>query len=164
MRFVERSPLAALAAFAVIIVLGLTLPTYWVYLLSAAGIGTLIARGIGLVTRQVGMILLCQMSFAAIGGWTASWLALYWPGVPFPLLVVVGGLAAAPFGCVLGAATARIRGVELAVVMLGFAAVLDLVLRRSGFPGTLEGSPVIPSAPFADPFWFSLLAWGSTLR
>ena len=159
MRRAERHPLAPIVALGAVTALALLLPTYWVYLLSAAGIGALIARGIGLVTQQTGIILLCQMSFAAIGGWAVSWLSLHGAEVPFPIMALAGGVAATPFGLLLGSTTARVRGVELAVVMLGFAAALDLVLRRIGFPGTSEGAAVIPAAPFSDPFWFALLTW-----
>lgn len=148
---------------AVLLLLGLTLPIYWVYLLSTVAVGALIARGIGVVTNRAGLIVLCQMSFAAIGGWVVSWLALEVPGWPFPLLVLLGGVAAAPVGLLLGLATARIRGVELAVVTLGLAAALDLVLRQGAFPGVGSGTPVVPSAPFHDPRWFFALAWATLL-
>ncbi len=147
------------ALILVLVVLGAVLPTYWVYLLSAVAVGSLIARSIGLITNQAGLITLCQLSFAAIGGWAVSWLALRWPDAPFPLLVLIGGVAVAPVGLLIGIATARIRGVELAVVTLGFAAALDLVLRQGSFPGVGEGTPVIPAAPFDDPLWFFALAW-----
>lgn len=153
----------AAALVAVLVVLGLILPIYWVYLLSAVAIGALIARGIGVVTNRAGLILLCQMSFAAIGGWVVSWIALVALGVPFPLLVLVGGVVAAPLGWLLGFVTARIRGVELAVVTLGFAAALDLVLRQGAFPGVGSGTPVMPTAPFDDPRWFFALAWAVLL-
>ena len=143
----------------ILAVLGAFLPVYWVYLLSTVAIGALIARGIGVVTGQVGMITLCQMSFAAVGGWGVSWAALAAPGIPFPLLVLGGGIAALPIGLLLGAVTARIRGAELAVVTLGFAAALDLVLRNGAFPGVGSGTPVIPTAPFDDPRWFFAFAW-----
>jgi branched-chain amino acid transport system permease protein len=131
---------------------------YWVYVMTAVIIGTLIARSVGFVTIQAGLISLCQMSFAAISGWIVSWLALAIPGVAFPVLVVIGGLVALPFGWLLGFLTARIRGVELAVVTLGCAAGLDLVLRQGSFPGVSTGTPVIPAAPLDDPRWFFLFA------
>ncbi len=140
------------------VVLGLTLPAYWVYVMTAVIISTLIARSLGFVTIQAGLISLCQMSFAAIGGWVVSWLALALPGVAFPLLVMIGGLVALPLGWLLGFMTARIRGVELAVVTLGCAAGLDLVLRQGSFPGVSTGTPVVPAAPFDDPRWFFLFA------
>jgi len=140
------------------VVLGLTLPVYWVYVMTAVIISTLIARSVGFVTIQAGLISLCQMSFAAIGGWVVSWLALALPGVAFPLLVMIGGLVALPIGWLLGFMTARIRGVELAVVTLGCAAGLDLVFRQGSFPGVSTGTPVVPAAPFDDPRWFFLFA------
>ena len=143
----------------VLVTLGLTLPQYWVYLLSTVAITAIIARSIGLVTHQAGIITLCQMSFAALGGWAVSWLAIAWPAAPFPLLVLIGGSVTSPVGLLIGIATTRVRGVELAVVTLGFAAALDLVLRQGSFPGVGEGTPVIPSAPFDDPRWFFALAW-----
>jgi branched-chain amino acid transport system permease protein len=146
------------AGFILAVVLGLTLPVYWVYVMTAVIIGTLIARSVGFVTIQAGLISLCQMSFAAIGGWIVSWLALALPGVAFPLLVIIGGLVALPVGWLLGFLTARIRGVELAVVTLGCAAGLDLVLRQGSFPGVSTGTPVIPAAPLDDPRWFFLFA------
>ncbi|WP_449282823.1 branched-chain amino acid ABC transporter ATP-binding protein/permease [Leucobacter sp.] len=144
----------------VLAVLGMLLPVYWVYLLATVAVSALVARSIGLVTGQLGIITLCQMSFAAIGGWVVSALALVWPAAPFPLLVLVGGCAAAPAGLAIGLASARIRGVEFAIVSLGFAAALDLVVRQRGFPGVGAGTTVIPSAPFDDPRGFFALAWG----
>ncbi|WP_104083345.1 ATP-binding cassette domain-containing protein [Cryobacterium sp. Y11] len=143
----------------VLVTLGLILPTYWVYLLSTVAITAIIARSIGLVTHQAGIITLCQMSFAALGGWAVSYLAIAWPTAPFPLLVLIGGTVTAPVGLLIGIATTRVRGVELAVVTVGFATALDLVLRQGSFPGVGEGTPVIPSAPFDDPRWFFALAW-----
>ena len=144
----------------VLVLLGLLLPTYWVYALTTVAISAIVARGIGVVTRRVGLITLCQMSFAAIGGWVVSGIALAHPASPFPLLVLIGGAAAGSLGWVVGAVTTRVRGVEFAVVTLGFAAALDLVLRQGSFPGVGSGTPVLPMAPFDDPRWFFALAWG----
>lgn len=152
-----------LAMIVVLVVLGAALPIYWVYLLSTVAISALIARSVGLVTNQLGVITLCQMSFAAIGGWVVSWCALAWPGAPFPLLVLLGGVVAAPVGLLLGMVTVRIRGIELAVVTLGFAAALDLVLRQGSFPGVGTGTPVLPGAPFDDPRGFFALTWALLL-
>lgn len=140
------------------IALGLSLPLYWIYILSAALISAVIARSVGFVTIQAGLISLCQMSFAAIGGWIVSWLTLSLPEIPFPLLVIAGGVVVMPAGWVIGLVTTRIRGVELAVVTLGLAAGLDLVLRHGSFPGVSTGTPVSPAPPFDDPRWFFLLA------
>lgn len=159
MRFAELRRLVWAVLFAVLVTLGLVLPVYWVYLLTTVAISALVARSIGLVANQAGIITLCQMSFAAIGGWVVSWLALAFPAIPFPLLVLIGGVVTAPIGLLIGVATARVRGVELAVVTLGFATALDLVLRQGSFPGVGTGTPVIASAPFDEPRWFFALSW-----
>ncbi|KGA18898.1 hypothetical protein GM51_7590 [freshwater metagenome] len=158
MRFGKGVVVTSVAGLVLAVTLGLTLPAYWVYVMTAVIISTLIARSVGFVTIQAGLISLCQMSFAAIGGWVVSWLALALPGVAFPLLVMIGGLVALTIGGLLGFMTARIRGVELAVVTLGCAAGLDLVLRQGSFPGVSTGTPVVPAAPFDDPRWFFLFA------
>ncbi|MFT4231370.1 MAG: branched-chain amino acid ABC transporter permease, partial [Leucobacter sp.] len=159
MRLADPRRIAAVLLVVALAALGAVLPVYWVYLLSAVAVGAIIARSVGLLTGRLGVIVLCQMSFAAIGGWTVSAAALARPEIPFPLLVLAGGLVAAPVGLALGIATARIRGIELAVVTLGFAAALDLVLRQGSFPGVGEGRPVVPSAPFGDPRGFFALCW-----
>lgn len=146
-----------------LVVLGLTLPVYWVFLLSTVAISALIARSVGLVTNQTGLVTLCQMSFAAIGGWVVSWMALAWPELSFLLLVLIGGLVAGAAGLLIGIATVRIRGIEFAVVTLGFAAALDLVLRQGSFPGVGSGTAVSPQAPFDDPRGFFVLCWAVLL-
>lgn len=145
---------------AALVALGCFLPPYWIFLLTTVAISALIARSVGLITLRTGLITLCQMSFAAIGGWVVSWLGTAWPDGSFPVYVMIAGAAAAPVGLVLGLATSRIRGLELAVVTLGFAAALDLVLRQTDFPGHGAGAPVVPASPFDDPRWFFALAWG----
>lgn len=149
--------------FATLAVLAMVLPVYWVYLLTTVAISAILARGVGVVTNQAGLLLLCQMSFAALGGWVVSWIALQWATAPFVLLVVLGGVAVAPVGWLLGFMTSRIRGVEFAVVTLGFAAALDLVLRQGSFPGVGSGTPVVIAEPFNEPVWFFALSWALLL-
>lgn len=155
-----RASWAVAAGFAAVLVaLAVTLPDYWVFLLSTVAISALVARSVGLVTGQAGLVTLCQMSFAAIGGWVVSWMSLTWPALPYLLLVLIGGLVAGAAGLALGVATVRIRGIEFAVVTLGFAAALDLVLRQGSFPGVGSGTAVSPEAPFDEPLGFFALCW-----
>ena len=163
MKRVSATHIAIAGFIVVLVVLGLILPVYWVYLLSTVAISALIARSVGLVTNQTGLVTLCQMSFAAIGGWVVSWMALAWPEAPFLLHLLAGGLAAGVIGLLIGVATVRIRGIEFAVVTLGFAAALDLVLRQGSFPGVGTGTAVAPLAPFDEPFGYFALCWAVLL-
>lgn len=111
------------------------LPVYWVFLATSAVISAVIAQSAGVVTGRAGMVSLCQMSFAGIGAWTVGWLNVH--DVPGGLVVwlVVAGLAAVPFGVAIGLPALRLRGINLAVVTLGFAASADVVIGASTFPG-----------------------------
>ena len=111
------------------------LTSYWVFMCTSAVIAAIALQGVGLVASRAGMISLCQMSFAAIGAWVVAWLNV--SGAPGTLLVwvVVGGLAAVPLGVAIGLPALRLRGINLAIVTLGFAAAFDVVLLSYTFPG-----------------------------
>ena len=111
------------------------LPTYWIFLVTAVFIIGISIQSLGLVTGRTGMISLCQMSFAGVGAWTVGYLNLidFPGGLPFWLLI--GGFAALPFGIIIGLPALRLRGINLAIVTLGFAAAFDVVLATITFPG-----------------------------
>lgn len=120
---------------AVVAALTLPLPVYWVFLATSAVISAVVMQSAGVVTGRAGMISLCQMSFAGIGAWTVGWLNVHHaPGGLF-LWLPLAGLAAVPFGVAIGLPALRLRGVNLAVVTLGFAAAVDVVIGASSFPG-----------------------------
>lgn len=111
------------------------LKSYWVFLFTGVIITAIALQGVGLVANRAGMISLCQMSFAAIGAWVVAWLNV--TNAPGTLLLwcLLGGLAAVPFGIAIGLPALRLRGINLAIVTLGFAAAFDVVLLSYTFPG-----------------------------
>lgn len=111
------------------------LPESQVYT-GVTAIATAIALvGLGLVSGSGGMISLCQLSFAAIGAWVVAFCSLH--GAPGSLLVwvLLAGLAAVPFGLLVGLPALRLRGLHLAIVTLAFATMVDAVFNNVGFPG-----------------------------
>ena len=153
------SVLVAVASIAALVVAGVTLPVYWVFLLTSVALGALLARSVGLVTGQAGLLMLSQLSFAAIGAWVVWSVGTAFENVPFVLLLVAAAAVAGCVGALLGLVAVRIRGIEFAVVTLGFAAALDLVLRQSSFVGVSSSTPYLPGAPFDQPQWFFALVW-----
>ena len=125
-RFVAVA-LAACAAFS-------TVSEFRIFLATSAVIAAIIVRSVGFLYADTRMVSLCQVSFAGIGGWTVGWLALH-TAVPVEVAVLAGGVVAVPLGVVVGLPALRLRGVELAVVTLGFAAAIQVVLFNRGFPG-----------------------------
>src|SRR5579883_2559693 len=146
LRAVATIALSALVAASLI--LGL-LPSYWIFLFTSAAIAGVVLQGIGIVAGRTGMISLCQMSFAGVGAWTVAWLSLHEvPGSLF-LWILIGGAAAVPLGVAVGLPALRLRGINLAVVTLGFAAAFDNVLAATTFPGQTEFK-FVPRPAFFD--------------
>lgn len=130
------SAFATVAGLAAIGVLApALLSSYWVFLLTAVFIVGIALQSLGIVAGRTGMISLCQMSFAGVGAWTTGYLNVAdFPG-GLPVWILIGGLAAVPVGVVIGLPALRLRGINLAIVTLGFAAAFDTVLATITFPG-----------------------------
>ncbi|MGD9484936.1 ATP-binding cassette domain-containing protein [Streptomyces sp. TRM70308] len=126
------------------------LPPYWIYLAITAVTGAVIMQSYGVIVGRVGVMSLCQMSFAAIGAWVVLRLNVADAPGGFLLWLVLGGLAAVPVGVAIGLPALRIRGVNLAVVTFGFAVSTDIVLNIHQFPGTAELKMLQRPGMFAD--------------
>lgn len=122
------------AVVAGVVVAGV-LPAYWVFLATSLLVSAIALQSLGLVTGRAGMIALCQMSFAGVGAWVVGALNVaQFPG-GLAVWVLAGGIAAVPFGVAIGLPALRLRGINLAIVTLGFAAAFDSVLSTISFPG-----------------------------
>jgi ABC-type branched-subunit amino acid transport system permease subunit len=103
---------------------------------------TCIALSVVMLTGYVGQVSLAQMSLAGIGGFTLGHISSGW-GIGFPWSLILAGLCAVPVGLVIGLPALRLRGVNLAVVTLGFAAAMDaVVFNLHGFIGGTAGLPI----------------------
>jgi branched-chain amino acid transport system permease protein len=137
MKRVNLAPiLGTVASLALIGVLAnVLLSSYWVFLLTAVFIVGVALQSLGIVTGRTGMISLCQMCFAGVGAWTTGYLNVAEAPGGLLLWILIGGLAAVPVGIVVGLPALRLRGINLAIVTLGFAAAFDTVLATITFPG-----------------------------
>ena len=92
----------------------------WRTLLVSAFAYAIIFLSFTLVTGEGGMIWLCMITFAGIGGlWTAQLTTTYhWPVL---LAIVGGGLIALPIGLLIGFLTIRLGGLYVALITLTFA-------------------------------------------
>ncbi|APY15247.1 ATP-binding cassette domain-containing protein [Brucella sp. 10RB9214] len=150
-----------LAALGAVILLGF--PKYWVFLITAVFIVGIALQSLGLVAGRTGMISLCQMSFAGVGAWVTGYLNLIEAPGGLAVWVLFGGLAAVPVGIAIGLPALRLRGINLAIVTLSFAAAFDTVLATITFPGQTSFTQVARPDLFASDrgyFLFVLLAYG----
>jgi ABC-type branched-subunit amino acid transport system permease subunit len=87
----------------------------------------------------LGQVSLAQMSFAGVSALLLSHLTAH-VGIPFPFTMLIASLAAVPLGLIVGLPALRVRGVNLAVVTLATAYVIDDVLTNwQWFAGGLTG-------------------------
>jgi len=134
LRVLVIAGLFAVAFFLVPHVIGI----YWVKILTAAVIYSVVALGLGVLYGRVGMVSLCQVALLAVGAWTATRI-LYATGIPFPIVLVMAGVVTGVVGTVVGLPALRISGLHLALITLMFAGAITLVLNVIHFPNGGKG-------------------------
>ncbi|MFT4229585.1 MAG: ATP-binding cassette domain-containing protein [Microbacterium sp.] len=130
--------------------LSVGLNSYFVLLAVSAVTASIAILGLGVVTGSAGMIALCQLTFAAIGAWIVAGLSYIQAPGGFIVWLVAGGLGAGLAGVLVGLPALRLRGVNLAVVTLGFAAAADVTLVQIQFPGSADGTAIERPAMFQN--------------
>lgn len=148
----------AAAGIGVGAVLSAALPGYFVFLAISAVIASIAILGLGIVTGSAGMIALCQLTFAAVGAWIVSLLNVMQAPGGFVVWLILGGIAAGFVGILVGLPALRLRGVNLAVVTLGFAAAADVTLVQIQFPGSSDGTAVERPGLFSNDREFFFLS------
>jgi len=115
------------------------------------GIFILLAIGLNVVVGQAGLLDLGYVAFFAIGGYMMAVLGtrFHWK---FWEILVVGVLAAALSGVILGAPTLRLRGDYLAIVTLGFGEIVRKTAENTDYIGGPRGIAGIPHPPTLSGF------------
>src|SRR5699024_2711529 len=99
--------------------------SYWLFILTSGVVAIPIMQSLGVITGRVGVMSLCQLSFAMIGAWSVGWANVMDVPGGFLVWMLLGGIAAVPAGLVIGLPALRLRGANLAIVTLAFACALD---------------------------------------
>ncbi|MEQ6897048.1 branched-chain amino acid ABC transporter ATP-binding protein/permease [Microbacterium sp. KR10-403] len=152
--------LVGVAAIVVGYALSVGLNGYFVFLAVSAVTAAIAILGLGVVTGSAGMIALCQLTFAAIGAWVVAGLNIIHAPGGFIVWLVIGAAAAGVAGVLVGLPALRLRGVNLAVVTLGFAAAADVTLVQIQFPGSADGIGIDRPGAFQNDrsyFFFSII-------
>lgn len=137
-----------------LVALAFILPSYYLYLLALAGVWTIAALGLNLLTGYAGQVSIGHAGFMAIGAYAAALLQLR-AGLPFVLAVPAAGLLSAGVGLLLGLPALRLTGPYLAIATLGFVVAVEQVFDKwSGLTGGFQGlkvpRPAIGSLVIAD--------------
>jgi len=122
LRLATQNPFVVIAA-----ILPLVLSAYWVGPVAEGVALAIIFLSFTLLTGEGGMISLCQITFAGIGGLaTAQVNATY--HLPVLLGVVVGGLLAGAGGLIVGTLTARMGNLYAALATLTFGLLFSAIV------------------------------------
>jgi branched-chain amino acid transport system permease protein len=142
----KRSPLARVAhnkvfqPVVVVAVLALALfalpgffDSFWVANFTQMAVYSIVAASAGLLYGRVGLVSLGQVASYGIGCWVTIRLA-FATSLPFPVLLIIGGVVAAAIGVLIGLPALRVSGLYLALVTLMLAAGMEVVLGQTKFP------------------------------
>lgn len=138
---------------------GFGAPPYYARIVMLAGINVILAVSLNLITGFTGQFSIGHAGFMAIGAYSSAYLTVYhaqvWErslagmvggGVAhaliFLLAILVGALVAAITGLIVGIPSLRLRGDYLAIVTLGFAEIIRIVILNIDKVGGATGFSV----------------------
>lgn len=151
-----------------------TLGSYWVANFTNMALFAALAASAGMLYGRVGLVSLGQVAPYGIGLWVTIRLS-FATSLPFPLLVVIGGLTAMVIGVLIGLPALRVSGLYLALVTLMLAAAIEILISElkfanggPGFRGVVKGLSGIqpvrrPSFAQSDLQYYRFVVIGSFL-
>jgi branched-chain amino acid transport system permease protein len=171
---------------------GFGVPLYQVDLWKMAGINIILAVSLNLINGFTGQFSIGHIGFMAIGAYSSTFATVYFTqglerwltgvvgadlaaAIVFTLVILLGALAAAIAGLVVGIPSLRLRGDYLAIATLGFAEIIRIIIVNTnriggatGFRGCVDsangvtcvdesmGRLTIPA--YTNFFWIGLFA------
>src|SRR5437667_2086862 len=137
----------------------LAIPAYPLRVITLAGINVILAVSLNLITGFTGQFSIGHAGFMAVGAYASAYLTVYhaqsWEhslagivgatvahALIFLLAILVGALVAALAGLVVGIPSLRLRGDYLAIVTLGFAEIIRIVILNIDKVGGATGFTV----------------------
>jgi branched-chain amino acid transport system permease protein len=157
---------------------GFGLPYYYAEIINLTGIAIILATSLNLITGFTGQFSIGHAGFMAVGAYSSVFMTVYFSAgleqwltglvgvtvaqsLVFLLVIIFGALVAALAGLVVGIPSLRLRGDYLAIVTLGFAEIIRIIILNidrvggaTGFRGAVapwEGRPIIPQ--YANFIW-----------
>lgn len=134
----SRLALLYILAVAVLLAAGLVLPNWLLFLLTMAAAHGVVGLGL-IVMMRGGVVSFGQGLVFAIGGYVAGLASTRYGITDALLLIVLGGLAAALVGAVVGPLLARYRGIFFAMLTLALSMVLYGILVKTSAIGGSDG-------------------------
>jgi branched-chain amino acid transport system permease protein len=138
---------------------GFGVPPYYARVIMLAGINVILAVSLNLITGFTGQFSIGHAGFMAVGAYSSAYLTVYYAqgweralagtlgtslahALIFLLAILVGALVAALAGLVVGIPSLRLRGDYLAIVTLGFAEIIRIIILNIDQVGGATGFTV----------------------
>jgi branched-chain amino acid transport system permease protein len=135
---------------------GFGVPLYQVDLWKMAGINIILAVSLNLINGFTGQFSIGHIGFMAIGAYSSTFATVYYTqglerwltgivggdvagAIVFTFVILVGALAAAVAGLVVGIPSLRLRGDYLAIATLGFAEIIRIIIVNTNRVGGATG-------------------------
>lgn len=140
--------------------------SYYLDVLTSIGINVILAVSLNLVNGYTGQFSLGHAGFMAVGAYTAAAITIYLGPHILPAAggmrqaattcfffcaLIIGGLAAALAGWLVGMPSLRLKGDYLAIVTLGFGEIIRVIFRNIDSLGGALGLNGIPA--YTNIFW-----------
>ncbi len=140
-------------------IFGFGVPPYYARVIMLAGINVILAVSLNLITGFTGQFSIGHAGFMAVGAYTSAYLTVYYAqgwerslatiigatvahALIFLLAILVGAAVAAAAGLLVGIPSLRLRGDYLAIVTLGFAEIIRIVILNIDSVGGATGFTV----------------------
>jgi branched-chain amino acid transport system permease protein len=133
----------ALAAFAAVqfLISGQILNSFYINTLFLIGINIILAVSLHLIIGVTGQFSIGHAGFLAVGAYVSAIMTMKFQ-LPFSMALVIGGVAAAVAGLIIGIPTLRLKGDYLAIATLGFGEILRIALLNIDYVGGASGMQV----------------------
>lgn len=105
------------------------------------GINIILAASLHLIIGVTGQFSIGHAGFLAVGAYASAIMTVKL-GLPFPVALLAGGIAAALAGLVIGIPSLRLKGDYLAIATLGFGEIVRIVFLNVDYVGGASGMTV----------------------
>lgn len=151
-----NSKILFLGSLVIIFVINLftdSLDPYYYTILIYCGINIILATSLNLINGYTGQFSLGHAGFMAIGGYLSIAVSAYFAPffintfgqelfgstISFIIVLLLGGIAAAIAGIIVGVPSLRLKGDYLAITTLGFAEIIRVIIQSLDIVGASQG-------------------------
>lgn len=153
--------LAIVAIFILVPVFGL--PQYWLYTLTIGLYYAMLASSWSLLVGYVGRISFAQAAMSGLGAYVSALVGAHF-GLPVIPAILLGVVAAALFGLLVGLLTLRLHGAYLGLTTIAFAEILRItVTAEHQFTQGSRGMQVPPLVADAGPVTYYYIFLAATI-